>query len=239
MGVKSIIVLHIQHTVEYKSRSIIKDSDCAAYATQEEKLVQKSDETEDLRVRRTRKMLQEALIGLTVEKGFAAVTVQDIAERAMVNRSTIYRHYPGGKYDLLAQYQQEVNGITSAYLTEKLGATPGGTPTGLINLLKHVQQFGEFYRVMLGQNGDPVFTERFRKNAMERFRFLLTTTEEKPDPNAPPIELKLNYISCAAVGAIIWWLDSGQPCTVEQLAIWLSQLNLASAGLVFRPVALD
>lgn len=49
--------------------------------------------TEDLRIRRTRKLLMQALIKLTVEKGFAAITVQDIANRAMVNRATFYRHY--------------------------------------------------------------------------------------------------------------------------------------------------
>lgn len=59
-------------------------------------------EIEDLRVRRTRTTLQRALIELTVEKGFAAVTVRDICERAMVNRSTFYRHYID-KYDLLDQ----------------------------------------------------------------------------------------------------------------------------------------
>ena len=46
---------------------------------------------EDLRVRRTRKLLQKALLEATVEKGFAHVTVSDIAERAMVNRATFYR----------------------------------------------------------------------------------------------------------------------------------------------------
>src|SRR5260370_34276408 len=47
----------------------------------------------DLRVRRTHANLREALIDLIEEKGFDAVTVGDIAERAMVNRTTFYRHY--------------------------------------------------------------------------------------------------------------------------------------------------
>ena len=55
--------------------------------------MQKLDGVEDLRVRRTRKLLQQALIEGTVEKGFAALTVRDITGRAMVNRSTFYRHY--------------------------------------------------------------------------------------------------------------------------------------------------
>lgn len=47
----------------------------------------------DPRVRRTRKLLQDAFFSLIHEKRFSAVTVQDIAERATVNRATFYAHY--------------------------------------------------------------------------------------------------------------------------------------------------
>jgi AcrR family transcriptional regulator len=195
--------------------------------------VQKSEETEDLRVRRTRKLLQKALFELTVEKGFGAVTVQDISERAMVNRSTFYRHYLD-KYELLDQYIDEVYALISEDTadTDPKEHKPGEPPPGLVKLLKHVQSYGDFYRVMLGQNGDPVFTQRFRQIVEKRFRFLISTYgANNTDPNAPPIDLKLNYISCADVGAILWWLENDQPCTVEQLATWVSHLTIASAGL--------
>src|ERR1700690_4310369 len=55
--------------------------------------------TEDLRVRRTHKMIREAFFALVQEKGFDAVTIQAIVDRAMVNRATFYRHYQD-KYDL-------------------------------------------------------------------------------------------------------------------------------------------
>ena len=45
---------------------------------------------EDLRVRRTRKSLQNAFIELTIQKNFGSVTVAEITERAMVNRATFY-----------------------------------------------------------------------------------------------------------------------------------------------------
>lgn len=194
---------------------------------------------EDLRVRRTRKMLQEALIELTVEKGFAAVTVQDISERAMVNRSTFYRHYPGGKYDLLEQYANEVTGLTwqQDFSSERPHERTGKPSSGLVNLLKHVQMFADFYRVMLGQNGDPGFTQRFRQNIEKRFRYLLAHQGADSDPQAPPVDMRLQYVSSAGVGAMLWWLESGQPCSVEQLATWLSKLNMSSAGLSIKPTA--
>lgn len=188
-------------------------------------------------MRRTRKLLQKALIELTVEKGFAAVTVQDISERAMVNRSTVYRHYPGGKYDLLEQYTNEVTAfsIDEHSSIKQRRQKWDDPPPALVNLLKHVQMFADFYRVMLGQNGDPIFTERFRQNHENRFRYLLSRFGTDTDPNAPPVDLRLNYVSCASVGGILWWLENGQPCTVEQLAQWLSRLSRATMGFPLQP----
>lgn len=47
----------------------------------------------DPRVTRTRKLIRDALISLLMEKSFESISVQDIAERATVNRATFYAHY--------------------------------------------------------------------------------------------------------------------------------------------------
>lgn len=54
----------------------------------------------DPRVRRTRKLLHDALVELLQEKGFHAISVQDIADRSTVNRATFYAHFED-KYALL------------------------------------------------------------------------------------------------------------------------------------------
>src|SRR5258708_14782425 len=47
----------------------------------------------DKRVERTRKLLQTALIDLIGERGYDAITIQDIVDRANVGRTTFYLHY--------------------------------------------------------------------------------------------------------------------------------------------------
>ena len=47
----------------------------------------------DPRVTRTQKLIREALKSLLAEKSFESVSVQDIAERATVNRATFYAHF--------------------------------------------------------------------------------------------------------------------------------------------------
>lgn len=58
------------------------------------------EEKIDPRVRRTRGLLEQAFMEVVAEKGFQAMSVQDITERAGVNRATFYAHFPD-KYALL------------------------------------------------------------------------------------------------------------------------------------------
>jgi Transcriptional regulator len=56
----------------------------------------------DLRVVKTKKAIENALIELLKEKKFEAITVQEIVDTAMINRKTFYVYYHD-KYDLLEQ----------------------------------------------------------------------------------------------------------------------------------------
>jgi len=58
------------------------------------------DEKLDPRVKRTRQLLEQAFMEVVTEKGFQSASVQDIAEKAGVNRATFYAHFPD-KYALL------------------------------------------------------------------------------------------------------------------------------------------
>jgi AcrR family transcriptional regulator len=60
----------------------------------------------DQRTKRTHQLLQQTLLELMQEKRFASVTVQDIAERATVNRTTFYAHF-ADKYHLLDSFLHE------------------------------------------------------------------------------------------------------------------------------------
>jgi AcrR family transcriptional regulator len=179
-------------------------------------------------------MLLQALMELTVERGYAGITVRDITERAMVNRSTFYRHYLD-KDDLLEKYMDEVFAqvaIPVEPASQPAEPDPDGVPIGLLRLIEHLQTHSDFYRVMLSEKGDPAFTERFRKNSEKRYRYLISLWGKQPGPDDPPVELRLSYVSHAGLGAFWWWLDNDQPCTPEQLARWVSRLGLASVGIL-------
>jgi AcrR family transcriptional regulator len=63
-------------------------------------------ERQDPRVLRTRQLLLQAFSDLMLEKSLQAMTVQDITERANVNRGTFYSHFED-KYAILEDWLRE------------------------------------------------------------------------------------------------------------------------------------
>jgi len=184
-------------------------------------VTQKPEGTEDIRVHRTRTLIRQAFMELTVEKGFAALTVRDITKRAMMNRSTFYRHYLD-KYDLLEAYMDEMYALFEDREGER---QPHEVPTNLIDLLKHIQQFADFYRAIFGATDDPFFDQRLRQKTEQRMLacFPQMHAEGVEGADAPPIDLINNVTAVAGCGAITWWLKQEQSYPPEQFAQWLYQ----------------
>ena len=193
------------------------------------------DDSEDLRVKRTHKLLQEALIELTVQKGFSTLTVSDITKFAGVNRATFDRHYQD-KFDLLNQYVQGVYRLLEAPRAARPPETgevnAGQTHLGLITIFEHIQANANFYRVMLGRNGDPLFAEKIRQYIQDRIWRSLPPEQQKNDDYT---DLYLSYCSSASVGAVLWWLEHDLPYTPEQMATISYQISANLSTMLSRP----
>src|SRR5258707_6810383 len=184
----------------------------------------------DLRVRRTHANLREALIDLIEEKGFDAVTVGDIAERAMVNRTTFYRHYPD-KYALVTGiFEEAVNQIFS-----EIGPLPENLE-GLLSsesefdakavqsyidsqlaawstFFEHIAKHARLYRVMLGKRGSSWFTVQIRDYFAEAIRSHARTLSASGlkvtnDPNASPPQVVIITLAHLLVGMLACWIEN-------------------------------
>ena len=84
----------------------------------------------NVRLRRMQKLLREALIELIEERGFDALTIGEITERAMVSRAAFYRNYQD-KYDLVQQiFDEAMSDLLSAVgeLGREHPPEPSGAP---------------------------------------------------------------------------------------------------------------
>lgn len=196
-------------------------NDTVAYTTGRNKLLQNASST-DLRIRRTRKLLRDALVDLIDQHGFEAIKVTDIADRAMVNRTTFYRHYQD-KDDLLIHCMDDVFHALKARVqspTVASGAVNHRAPAANLELLLvHVAEHADFYRVMLGMKGSAAFTNRLRDYliTITRTRWNHIGVRNVLNPGMPP-DLVLQFIASAYIGVIAWWVANGCNGTPSRIA---------------------
>jgi AcrR family transcriptional regulator len=194
-------------------------------------MTRKSAVKEDLRVRRTRASLRAGLMELTVEKGFEAVTVKEICDRAMVNRTTFYRHFID-KYDLLEHYMEDLYKLLDEPPAASADRSQDAPPPGLIRMLEHLRDNADFYRVMLGPKGYPPFADKIRSYIERRIGRSGPPVESSPNPNRAPWGMMLRSASYAGLGAILWWLEESMPIGPLELATWA--VSTTRAWLAFN-----
>ena len=108
----------------------------------------------DRRVRRTRQLLVDALLALIVERGYEALTVQDVLDRADIGRSTFYAHFRD-KDDLLAAAFSRLHTVLE-------GRTGAAGAAGLaelsLALFRHTDEHRPLYRAMVGRPSGAMLT---------------------------------------------------------------------------------
>ena len=148
----------------------------------------------DRRVARTRATLHHTLLRLIVERGYDAISVQDICEAADIGRSTFYAHYTG-KDDL------KRSGL------DHLKAALKGHGEGLRftrALFAHGRDFVGHYQVLKTGLGATVSLE-----ALQTVLFELVAEALPADGPRFARDLRIRFVTGALVSVLIWWLDGG------------------------------
>jgi len=176
----------------------------------------------DLRVRRTHKLLWEALMAELSECAFEEITVKDICERAMVHRTTFYKHYED-KYDLLEQGMRQ---IVDALVSDEEHLPPSAysieePPPYFIRLFEHAAQRQRFYRLMLCGEGVSPFQNMLKQHILSVVS--ANTRELSPDrlqPAVPPA-MHAQFVAGATLSLLAWWLENDMPLSPRQMAQYL------------------
>lgn len=103
----------------------------------------------DRRVLKTRKAIIEAFVGLLEEQDFEQITINEIADRANVNRGTIYLHY-ADKFDLLDQcIETYLQRLLDACMIESPTTTPVTAKDALLRTFCYLEQHATTYTTLL------------------------------------------------------------------------------------------
>jgi AcrR family transcriptional regulator len=182
----------------------------------------------DRRVQRTRRLLQEALLSLIREKGFEALSVQDIIDRADVGRATFYAHFDN-KEDLL------VNGIEGLRATLKedqrraLAQAGRGEERVLAfsrELFEHVDAHRDVFQAMVGKRSGAVIRQMFHKMLLDLVREDVKVAAPAADARPPSAEARAQFIAGGLFGLVLWWVDASRRLSVEEVDAAFRRLAL-------------
>ncbi|GIN70273.1 TetR family transcriptional regulator [Bacillus sp. J14TS2] len=186
------------------------------------------EKSNDLRITKTKRLLKEALLALLTKMDFEAITIKKLTMHAQINRSTFYAHFYD-KYDLL---EKTMNEELIAFVEEVAPKSEeelvlADIPNPFyLRATQYIYQHGEFFKVMMGENGIPSFQQQFLKIIEE---YMLNHLEKyHPSPNRMeiPKELFIHYVANGYVGVISYWLENDMQYSSEYMAEKLSQMTI-------------
>ncbi|ANB09045.1 TetR family transcriptional regulator [Streptomyces ambofaciens] len=167
---------------------------------------------EDRRTRRSRRALGAALVALVLERGFTALTVEDITERADVARATFYAHFRD-KEDLFARVTADLlAGLAERLAPAVADSAVGFTGKPVLEMLRHAREERDLYRIVLRGEGDgrplQMFVDACAAATAEEFRARAERNAVRPriDP-----ELLARVWVGEQVAVLRWWVEQDTP----------------------------
>jgi AcrR family transcriptional regulator len=159
----------------------------------------------DLRIRRTRSLLSNALVALIQEKSIDKITVQEVLDRAAVGRSTFYLHYRDTDDLFLCVLEDGLETWTTA-LTRKQEKSYRVAPVA--EFFAHVGDAKKLYRALVDSARIHAFFELaqgyFARSIARRLNNMGLKNLVESELDARSHALAGNLLSL-----LKWWLDRG------------------------------
>lgn len=182
----------------------------------------------DRRVQRTRELLQKALIELIGERGYGAITIQDIVDRANVGRTTFYLHY-SSKDELFMSCHEAIAGefhFGPLYpLSREELLSPEARP-GMASAYRHLEEVQALLHPIF-QGKDSLLLRQIRDWSAREIEAGLRAAFAEADSTIP-FDVLANYLAGARIALVQWWLKKRQPHTPENLARTFHRLQRAA-----------
>lgn len=180
---------------------------------------------DDLRVRRTFKLLSQALLSLLLEKSFEEIYVTDICERAMVHRTTFYKHFED-KYHLLDFCVKDlIRNFEGDDYQHDSAESMKDYYMGLIR--KSLEYMAENKKLLLTgilRAGNNSVLPMLSSSVNHLIETKLYDNEKLGFYHTIPCPIIAQYYSGALISASIWWLENDMPITIDEMVRYISLL---------------
>ena len=181
----------------------------------------------DRRVLRTQQSLGNALVDLTLELGYDAITIKELTQRANIGYATFFRHFKSKDELLLYVLESvlhDINDLTQPEMTPYEQA---------LVTFEYIKEHSRVYHVFISipRNSELVQTvyESIEKDIRANY--------VARNPDQIPLEIAVNHIVTSILELIRWWIVNDMKYSVEQMATIQSELIVkATETIALDPV---
>lgn len=174
------------------------------------------EETQDRRIKRTKMLLQNALVDLMLEKAVGKISVKELTQKADVNRSTFYLHYLD-IYDMLEQMENEFVETIQGFFHDFFTPLPTSMPLTLfVNISEWLEQDKEYYVKLLRGSASGYIFEKLESRIRDEFLtllYLIFLDEESLD-----LRTRVNFTVSGTVGVLRMWVMEGGNISLVELS---------------------
>ena len=162
---------------------------------------------EDRRVRRTKKMLTQALMQLMQEKQLKEITVKELTDLADMNRGTFYLYYRD-VYDMLEKLEDSMfEALDSIAVLHETDAARQETKPILLDVFHFIEENQETARVLLSPHGDMKFLHRLYEVIREKCLTGFPYASSADNKSEADFDYRFSFVIYGAAGLIRAWVN--------------------------------
>ena len=158
---------------------------------------------EDKRIRRTKKLLRQALTRLMQQKDFPSITVTDVVREADINRGTFYAHYRD-VYDLRDKIEAEMIGDFRDLIADIQPRETSTLEPVLTRAMDYLEENREIVTALVRGTGVEGFGRKMI-NVLAECRLVMLPYRTVEDTYAA------RFMSTGIVGMLEKWITDPQP----------------------------
>ncbi|WKZ35079.1 MAG: TetR/AcrR family transcriptional regulator [Anaerolineales bacterium] len=174
----------------------------------------------DRRSQRTRQLISDAFVELLLEKGYEAMSIRDVIERANVGRSTFYSHFRDKEELFVSQLDRLLEALSRHLPQEHVEQNPFFPSLGLF---QHIQEQQNLFRALSWTSGVDILTKHLQKSMSEKIEEKLQSSGQTYEVPAP---VMANFLAGSFLTLVKWWLDNKMLYSPEEMDAMYRSLAL-------------
>src|ERR1700752_323173 len=185
----------------------------------------------DPRVRRTRRLLRDALVSLILEKDYATISIREITDRAEVAYITFFRHFESLDQLLMEALDEGLTELLVHIETLAKGSEASDLEIEGRPIFEYIEQKADLFCILYKSQS----VTRVRKKVVQNIAaiFQKSCAPLARSNSLVAIAITSNHIATSLLSLIEWWLDNKMtPAPAQKGKVYKSLIIDSTVGAV-------